>query len=331
MDLKGKRILFFSAKAFGIPENIVDALKTFGAKVDYYDERPANSFIVKALIRINRNLIGAYINKYHFKIIENTKHFKYDYIILIKGESFSEHNLQKLLSYHPDAISIVYHWDSIANNHNAISLLNNFDKAFSFDRHDCEKIGINFLPLFYYNEYRDIAEYTEKVDYDLLFVGTTHSDRYRFIKSIASQIKALGGKCFTYFFFQGKIMYYKYRLYNYSEMKNAHISDFHFKPIDKQQLLELYKKSRIIVDIQHPKQSGLTLRTMEALGAKKKLITTNGDVKFYDFYHPDNILIVDRQNPVIDKAFLDAVYKDIPKDIYEKYSINTWLENLLSL
>lgn len=330
MDLKGKRILFFSAKAFGIPENIVKALENLGAKVDYYDERPANSFVVKALIRINRNLIGSYINKYHSKIIEDTKHFKYDYIILIKGESFSEHNLQKLLGYHPDAVSIVYHWDSIANNHNAISLLHKFDKAFSFDRHDCENMGIKFLPLFYYSEYQYIAEHPEKTDYDLLFVGTTHSDRYRFIKSIASQIKALGGRCFTYFFFQGKIMYYKYRLYNYSEMKNVHISDFHFKPIDKLQLLELYKKSRIIVDMQHPKQSGLTLRTMEALGAKKKLITTNDDVKFYDFYHPDNILIVDRKNPVVDKRFFNAEYKEIPEEVYEKYSINSWIENLLT-
>lgn len=330
MDLKGKRILFFSAKAFGIPENIVNSLENFGAKVDYYDERPANSFIVKALIRINRNLIGAYINKYHLKIIENTRQFKYDYIILIKGESFSEHNLQKLISYHPDAVSIVYYWDSIANNHNAISLLHYFDKAFSFDRHDCENMGIKFLPLFYYNEYIDIANSLEKAHYDLLFVGTTHSDRYRFINNIVSQITNLGGKCFTYFFFQGKIMYYKYRLSNYKEMRNVRISDFHFKPIKKSLLLELYKRSRIIVDIQHPKQSGLTLRTMEALGAKKKLITTNDDVKFYDFYHPDNILIVDRKNPVINKEFLMTEYKEIPQKIYEKYSINSWIENLLS-
>ena len=68
--LKGKRILFFSAKAFGIPENIVSTLVKFGAIVDYYDERPANTFFVKAMIRINRNIIATYINKYHNSIIK---------------------------------------------------------------------------------------------------------------------------------------------------------------------------------------------------------------------------------------------------------------------
>ncbi len=65
MPLKNKRILFLSARTFGIPENITQTMEALGATVDFYDERPANSFIVKALIRINRNLIAGYINRYH--------------------------------------------------------------------------------------------------------------------------------------------------------------------------------------------------------------------------------------------------------------------------
>ena len=62
MFLQGKRILFFSAHLFGYQNDIRLAMESVGAIVDYYDERPANNFLVKGVIRINRNLLAGYIN-----------------------------------------------------------------------------------------------------------------------------------------------------------------------------------------------------------------------------------------------------------------------------
>lgn len=329
IDLKGKRILFFSAKAFGIPENIVKVMENAGAVVDYYDERPANSFFVKAMIRFNRNLIAYYINKYHSDIIKKTKSNKYDYIFFIKGESFSEDNLKTLFDLHPESKTIIYYWDSIANNHNALNLKKYFDYAYSFDNYDCHNEDMIFLPLFYFDEYKEVASYVGSKDYDLMFVGTTHSDRYKFIMNIVNQIHKYGGKCFTYFFFQGKIMFYRYKLLN-KEMRKVPIDNFKFKPLSKSNLLDLYKRSSIIVDIQHPKQSGLTLRCFEALGSKRKLITTNKEIAKYDFYNPSNILIVDRDFPIVEEKFLKDPYVEIDKNIYEKYSISSWVDFILS-
>ena len=39
-----------------------------------------------------------------------------------------------------------------------------------------------------------------------------------------------------------------------------------------------------VLDINHLDQSGLTIRTFEALGAGKKIITTNSEIKKYPFY-----------------------------------------------
>ncbi|MCX4281790.1 hypothetical protein [Alistipes muris] len=328
MPLKNKRILFLSARTFGIPENITQTMEALGATVDFYDERPANSFIVKALIRINRNLIAGYINRYHKKIIEATKDKKYDYIFFIKGESFSRHNLDFLFRLHPEARTIMYYWDSIANNPNAVNLSGRFDRVFSFDRSDCEKMGFSFLPLFYFDEYKEVGTYPGPYDYDCLFVGTTHSDRFRFVTSITEQIKAFGGKCFTYFFFQGKIMFYKYKFQN-REMRGISSKAVHFVPLSKKSLLDLYRRSRIVMDVQHPKQIGLTLRCLETLGAKRKLITTNQDIRNYDFYNPNNILVVDRNNPVVPNGFLNTPYTEVNKDIYDKYSITSWVKHIL--
>ena len=71
------------------------------------------------------------------------------------------------------------------------------------------------------------------------------------------------------------------------------------------------------------------MRTMEALAAKAKLITTNGEVVKYDFYDPADILVIDRENPAIPAEFLTTAYKDIPEEIVEKYSLTNWVKTLM--
>lgn len=326
MLLEGKHILFFSAHAFGYEYEITMALQKEGAVVDYFDERPGNGFWVKALVRINRNFIGWYTNNYHSRILEETKKNKYDYIFFIKGESISASNVGRLRELHPEAQLVIYHWDSISNNKNALNLLPLFDKAFSFDRTDCEKIDrLSFLPLFYIEDYVGISHEQDEFKYDLLFVGTAHSDRYELIKKIEHQFEDEGRKCYSYFFFSSKALFYKMKIQN-PVFKHLSSKLFHFVSLPKNELLKLFVQSKIIVDVQHPKQTGLTMRTIETLGARKKMITTNQMIKEYDFYNTNNILVVDRVNPVVPKDFMYSPYQDIPENIYSKYSIQNWIK-----
>lgn len=326
MFLQGKRILFFSAHLFGYQNDIRLAMESVGAIVDYYDERPANNFLVKGVIRINRNLLAGYINHYYNKIIKETLQKEYDYVFFIKGESISASNVRRLKQFHPEANFIIYHWDSIANNSNAQNLLPYFDRVFSFDKIDCERLGLHFLPLFYTPDYAN-TYYDKEIKYDMLFVGTTHSDRYKLVKRIEEQIIKMGGLCLTWFYFPSKILYYKMKIQN-SYLRQIPVHTFHFKPMSKELLLQLYAGSRIIIDVQHPKQTGLTMRCIETLGAKRKLITTNYYITEYDFYNPDNILVVDRNLPYVPEKFLNEPYRDTPKEIYESYSIKNWLSSI---
>ena len=327
MFLQGKRILFFSAHLFGYQNDIRLAMESVGAIVDYYDERPANNFLVKGVIRINRNLLAGYINHYYNKIIKETLQKEYDYVFFIKGESISASNVRRLKQFHPEANFIIYHWDSIANNSNAQNLLPYFDRVFSFDKIDCERLGLHFLPLFYTPDYANIPYYDKEIKYDMLFVGTTHSDRYKLVKRIEEQIIKMGGLCLTWFYFPSKILYYKMKIQN-SYLRQIPVHTFHFKPMSKELLLQLYAGSRIIIDVQHPKQTGLTMRCIETLGAKRKLITTNYYITEYDFYNPDNILVVDRNLPYVPEKLLNEPYRDTPKEIYESYSIKNWLSSI---
>lgn len=178
MFLENRSILFFSAQAFGYQNEIRAEMERMGARVDYFDERPANSFAVKAAIPDQPESAGPLHRPLPCPDHRAHQNRKYDYVFFIKGESVSVENLNKIKELHPEAKLIIYHWDSIANNRNALRILPVFDRAFSFDKPDCEKLGIRFLPLFYLRDYEKIGRQEPDYRYDLLFVGTVHSDRY---------------------------------------------------------------------------------------------------------------------------------------------------------
>jgi hypothetical protein len=114
--------------------------------------------------------------------------------------------------------------------------------------------------------------------------------------------------------------------------------DKSFKTIDKKkirfeslnlaEILELYKKTKVILDIHHPNQKGLTMRTFEALGAGKKLITTNAEIKKYRFYNDKNILIIDRDKPMVTIEFFECDSQEMSSDILDSMSIRGWLQAL---
>lgn len=67
------------------------------------------------------------------------------------------------------------------------------------------------------------------------------------------------------------------------------------------------------------------------MGLHKKLITTNFNIKEYDFYNENNILVIDSENPKINLAFFEKPYEEIPTEILKKYIINGWIENMLNV
>ena len=70
------------------------------------------------------------------------------------------------------------------------------------------------------------------------------------------------------------------------------------------------------------------MRTIETLGAHKKLITTNIDIMNYDLYNPNNIAVIDRVKPVIKDSFLSTPFERIEQDILNNYSLIGWIKTL---
>lgn len=331
MELKGKRILFLSVRFFGYQFDIANAFDRLGAEVDYFDERPSNSVLVKTLIRVERNLLGRYLDRYHARIMDYTADRDYDYIFVLRCETMSAASLERLRRLHPRARLIAYHWDSMRNNKNASRTVGCFDDVYSFDHGDVEALPrVKFKALFFLEDYRQVASSTVERDIDLLFVGTAHSDRYRIIRRVAALFEGLGMRAYTYFFFPARLLYIRKKLLDRSFL-HTRMSDFHYSPLGKSQVMELFCRSRVIIDLNHPRQTGLTMRCFEVMGAKRKLITTNPHIRDYDFYDPANIMVLDRKDPRLDEEFIRAPYREIPVEVYEKYSIKNWVRSFFDV
>lgn len=330
MDLQGKKILFFTAVFQGFQNDIKQALESLGAEVDFFDERVSSSTISKAIIRINRNYLSVKINKYYEKIISNIRKNHYDFVFFINIEAASKKIIEKLKYSQPKAKFILYEWDSIRNNNHAKGMLEAFDVVWSFDKEDCKKLNLNFLPLFYNTEYTKIKKPSLFYKYDFCFVGTIHSDRYKIVRNICDQAKVDGYNCFCWYYFPSKLLFYKMWFSDPRFRQIANPKDFQYKSLSKHQLVNIVEQSNIIIDVQHPNQTGLTMRTIESVGAQRKLITTNAHIREYDFYNPNNILIIDRNNPIVPNSFVETPYQELPTEIYTKYSLKSWLKTIFA-
>lgn len=310
-------------------ENIIkEEMISMGAKVDLYDERPSNSFYSKAIIRFKRSLYQVNINKHYHNISERIKNNKYDYFLLIKGEVVPVSFLNFLRQNNPEIVFIYYTYDSFKNNPNGLSILPYFDRKFTFDREDALKFKLSFRPLFYASEYATVNQQKENnYRFDLSFIGTAHSDRYSISQNLNQWCEKSKLKMFNFYYSPSKILFKLKKLTDMNFIK-FDISKISFNSLSHKDIIAIYKDSRAILDINHPGQNGLTMRTFETLGAGRKLVTTNADIKSYPFYNVNNIFVIDRQNPELEEVFLKNEFEEIENNVYFLMSIQGWIKEL---
>lgn len=329
--LNDSKILFIGPTYFGYEKDIIKKLNEFGAKVDYIPENiDYINPIFSVINKLPSKLSSKFFEKYFLRLINRGKNDNYDFILLIRGKLISSGVLKYLKSEYPKAKFIMYQWDSIKNVDNVKNLFEYFDKIYTFDLSDYQDYSLvdnrwNFRPLFYVDDYKVNKKNYKDCDIDLLFVGSYHSDRNLFLKKVNQYCKK-NSLNFVDYLFIPKIYYFKRKITS-NEFRNIKLKDIKFKSLSRKDLLELIKKSKVIIDFQANNQTGLTIRTIESIGSKRKIITTNEEIKKYDFYNSENIMVIDKnfEDSQLDIDFLSKEYVEIEKNIYEKYSLNNWV------
>ncbi|QHE53730.1 capsular biosynthesis protein CpsH [Pontibacillus sp. HMF3514] len=331
MKLKNKLILFIAPAFFGYEKKISEKMVQMGAEVDFFDERSITSSIEKALLKISPHIFQKKTICYYEDIFEKISSNNYDYILIIKCEMMPIETIKKLKELYPQAILCLYLYDSLKNIKGISKKLKFFDRIVSFDLEDVkENDNFIFRPLFFTDDFRKEPCQKDEYKYDLSFIGTIHTDRYKIVKKINSIAHAKKLKFYLYAYLQSKFIYYFYKMTK-KEFADVSIKEFQFGKIESSEIAEIIDDTKVVLDIQHPNQTGLTMRTIEMIGMNKKLITTNQSIKEYDFYNPKNIEIINRHPSDIPKDFFNDPYEKLEDDIYIKYSIEYWIKEVLGL
>lgn len=186
-----------------------------------------------------------------------------------------------------------------------------FDHVYSFDKNDCEKYNLEYYPPLYCKEINQGSSY----EYDTVFLGT-EKGRYSILKEIYDILHEKG---------------YKQKFHVFSESAENRVSQdlcLTSKRVTYNEYLEWVKKSRSIIDIPQKGQIGFTIRVMESIFMKKKLLTTCKEIKKYKIYKPNNVFIIGEDDYSSLDDFMKQEYSPVDDNILEYYNIGSWIDNM---
>lgn len=333
MANKKKNMLLIAPVFFGYYLEIIKEAELMDFDVDFFCDAPSNSNFSKAIGRINKEFIkGATTSYFRKKILPELRAKQYDVVLFVAGMTCAllPEMFLKIKELNSNAKFVMYQWDSEKNLPFSTKIHCYFDVIYSFDRNDCAaKSFYKFLPLFYTRNYETIGNVEKtKTIFDCSYVGTAHPLKFKNINTIANLFKKELPRQFIYHYMPSKLKYAYHKL-TAPEYKKARLNDFKMKKLTAEENAIIFQQSRCVLDSPQGGQTGLTIRTIECLGAKKKLVTANTDIVNYDFYREENILVVDNGKFNKNSKFFTEEYLELPEDIYKKYSLNNWLKTII--
>jgi len=317
---KRKKILFIAPDYYGFNEPIKEALVKFsGADVFEITSNvtiPYINFGERVKNFFSKNLLGVNIKKQK----KEKRYLKFlstigevDYFVANRPDLIEQPVMDVIRSKTKKSIAIF--WDSMEKIPMQKPFIPFFDVCYSFDEGDCKTYGFVKNTNFHFVEW---IPHTPV--YDVVFLGTLD-------KRFDKLLKIIG-------YIQKEQRTIKAYVYVPPGMKRPDVVNPSIEYITEQIPFKYsYKialEGKVILDIAHPNQTGLSFRPFDAMALKKKLITDNKKISTYNFYNKNNISIVEDIEAIdIAGAFFDTAYEEVSAHIFEEYSQRNWIKNIL--
>lgn len=187
-------------------------------------------------------------------------------------------------------------------------------ELWTFDKRDSLRYRMKYNPQFYFYCDGLLKKHVDLL-YDAVYIGSTHG-REDEINNIYMLLNENGINVRFWIKDENKCI----------KQKNVSLITTLMRYED---VLAINLKSRAIIEINQRGQTGLTLRALESLFLKKKLITNNLDIVSMDFYESQNIFVIGKDEMKRMKGFLETPFKDVNPRIVKKYSSQSWFERFL--
>ena len=288
------KLAIISLSTFGYFERLSESISRRGIATKFFDERPANDVVSKLKYRVLPRKIGQQMARHHTRsICEQIVAEGFTHVLVFFLEVLSRSDIEYLKT-HGLQISR-YTWDSVRNRPNILQFDDLMEAVGSFDPDDCEKYGYTYIPL-----YSEIIEENQvrpmKVrEFDFYFCGTMHSSRPTLIYDIEKISQRREWRIKLKLFYYSHWLYVVQNLMNRKAMRLRH--QISSAPFAHNAILTDSQLSRVVIDIHHPGQNGLTMRTYEALAQGAILATTNHNaLKFLGSEFPGRVATLDLEN-----------------------------------
>ncbi len=326
-SLSGKKIILFCPKTFGYESAIVREMELLGAEVTFHGQLPSEHAWVKAIFRLFPKLAWWYADRYFISWLKQHGPATCDLVFIVKGEGLSPNFLQNLKRRYPDSRLILHLWDSLINCKHIQQKFQYFERLSSFDPEDCKKIPqFKYRPLFFLDKYLNREQIN--LGHGVFFIGTLNGDRPNVINHLVKSCKSPSD--FRFWLFVRSRFELNFRKVIDKSLKQIEASHLIYKPMSAEVISQHYNECAAVLDIEHPNQSGLTMRTFEVIASGKKLITTNKRIVEHDFYDPARIYVIDRNNPSIPDKFLTTPVPELSDEFVAYYSLRGWILDILT-
>lgn len=318
-------IVFIAPEFFTFHQKIQSRLEELGHKVHFIPDRPSRKAIVKILIRKARFILEPYLNSFFCDRAAQIPAEQISEVFIIRGEGLTARALSELRKRFSKARFQLYLWDSVARSPGCRDLIPLVERVWTYDLRDAkENPSFKFTPNFY--TLPNLRAKETDFKWDLVFFGTAHADRLKVISKTAKNLPARV-RFYRFFYFQSPIMYYFRKIFDRA---------FHFfkpdelslKPKFGKEWEEVISETSAVLDVHHPEQGGLTIRTLESLAMGFKVVTTDASIKEYEFYDPNQIQVIDRENPRVDSAFLEKPNRFRVHPSIQRLELTSWLKNI---
>ncbi|MDR6516994.1 glycosyltransferase family protein [Chryseobacterium camelliae] len=285
-----------------------------------FEERVINA-ISKTFLK--KNLKKEKRKQYVLDSLEKLGH--QDQILVLNPDTFDLPTLKKIRE--STDVMITYLYDNLDRVPVECEKLNLFDTIFSFDDSDIEKYGFRKLTNYIYLPFMPKEQQDPQMD--LFYITSYDNRRVALIKRLAKKLMEMRMK------FQIMIIgkkSWKHQLKNILvKIPENVFLVFSLKKVSHEQLPQYYMNSKILLDLMREGQYGLSFRVFEAMALEKKIITDNGSIKNYDFYNPNNILVLNEDISNINASFFETPYEKVPEDIYNAYTLDHWVIKVFKL
>jgi len=255
---------------FGYLEELADSFTRSGINAAFYDERPSNSVSSKVVFRLASQSMKARIAKQHLEnLCEQVIRAGSTHVLLVSVEIVDSIAVQRFREANLKVSR--YGWDSVRNKPLMHSLDPLMDHIASFDGQDCETYGYSYIPL--YSSLTADPTFEQVKETDFFYCTTLHSNRPLWVTRFLEVINAKGWQANFLLFYHNRLLWWVQYIKTPSVwglLKSISTISF-----SRDEIALATQAAKVVLDIHHGAQTGLTMRTYEALSLGVVLLTTN--------------------------------------------------------